>query len=175
MSTPASHDGGATRAMTAWLERFEWWQRTSARERILIAIGAGVVVVALAATLVVAPVAGALSRAPQARAERKALLAQAASRVDAIRAPATAAAPPLAPRAAIERALDRQGVARSAATIDTAADRIGVTLPAVRLADVAAVVASLARDGLRASAISLSARADSADLRAELAFTRTSP
>ena len=104
--------------MTAWLERFKWWQRTSARERWLLAFGSVVVGVALVATLVVAPVAGALSRAPQARAERKALLAQAASRVEAIRSPARATAPPLAPRTAIERALDRQGVARSAATID---------------------------------------------------------
>jgi type II secretory pathway component PulM len=154
------------------LERYEWWQRTSARERAMLVAGASIVVVVLAVTLVAMPIAAALSRAPQARAQRTAELAQARARVDAIRAAAAPLAPVADPRAAVERALARIGIARGAADIDATGERIAVTLPAVRIADVAALMDTLGRDGLVVAGATLAAREGGTDVRAELTLTR---
>ena len=155
-----------------WLAQFGWWQRASARERAMLATGAVVVIVALVGALVVAPMRETLARAPAQRAERKALLAQARERVASINSVRSASLPAVEPRAAIERALDARAIARRDATIDLANDRISLTLPAVSMADAAAVMGALARDGLRATAVNLAARADSPALRAEFTFAR---
>ncbi|MEP7063751.1 MAG: type II secretion system protein GspM [Betaproteobacteria bacterium] len=160
-------------AAIAWLDRFAWWQRASPRERAIVGGGVAVVVAAIAVSVIVLPLRDALAHAPAERAQRKALLAQAEQRAAIIQT-----IPPQPPaavdaRTAIERALDRHGIARGDATIDTANDRIALTLPATRIADVAAVVDALMRDGLRVNAATLAARADSADVRAEIAFART--
>jgi type II secretory pathway component PulM len=154
------------------LERYDWWQRTSPRERVLLALGAAIVAIALLVTLVALPVANALSRAPQARAQRLAELAQAHARVDEIRTAAPVAPSTVDPRVAVERALAQAGIARSGAGIDVADGRVAVTLPAVRIADAAALVDALARDGLVVSAATLSAREGGADVRAELTLVR---
>jgi type II secretory pathway component PulM len=154
------------------LERFEWWQRASARERAMLVAGASIVVVVLAVTLVAMPIAAALSHAPQAHAQRTAELAQARARVDAIRADAAPVAPAGDPRAVVERALARIGIARGAADIDATGERIAVTLPSVRIADAAALIDALARDGLVVAGATLAAREGGADVRAELTLTR---
>ena len=162
-------------ALARLVERNPWWQRAGRRERVVLVAGVAIVAIALLATFVVTPLHDSLAQAPQQRALRKALLGQAQSRLAAITAAKPAAAAPVDARAAIERALDRQGISRADATIDTANARIGVTLPAVRLANAAALMDSLARDGLRVASATLAARADSADLRAEIALVRAAP
>jgi type II secretory pathway component PulM len=156
------------------LERYEWWQRATPRERVVVVAGAAIVAIALVATLVALPVASALSQAPQARAQRSAKLAQARARVDEIRDAGTAASTQAVgdPRAAVERALARIGVARGAASVDVTGARIAVTLPAVRIADAAALIDALARDGLVVTAATLAAREGGAEVRAELALAR---
>jgi len=47
-----------------------------------------------------------------------------------------------------------------------------VTLPAVRIADAAALIDALARDGLVVTAATLAAREGGAEVRAELALAR---
>jgi type II secretory pathway component PulM len=157
----------------AWLDRVAWWQHATSRERAAVGIGVTVVAVAIVASVIVLPLRDALAHAPAERAQRNALLAQAEQRVATIQT-----IPPQPPaavnaRTAIERALDRRGIARGDATIDTANDRIALTLPAARITDVAAVVDALMRDGLRVTAATLAARAESADVRAEIAFARS--
>ncbi len=154
------------------LAQFGWWQRATARERVMLVAGAAVVIAAVIGTLVVAPMRDTLAGAPLQRAERKALLAQARDRVAAINAVARASPPAVDARAAIERALDARAIARRDATVDLANERIALTLPAVSLADAAAVVGALAREGLRATGINFAARADSPALRAEITFAR---
>ena len=159
----------------AFLDRYPWWQRATARERVAVGIGAGVLVIALVASIVVVPMQAALADAPQQRAQRKALLDVAKQRVTAIGTLRRDAMPRVDARASIEAALDRQHIARGDATIDTANDRIALTLPAVRIGDAAAIIDALAHDGLRVSAATLAARADSPDIRAEIAFVRANP
>lgn len=154
------------------LSRSAWWQRATPREHTAVGVGAVAVVIALAYGLIAQPMYDALVNAPQDRAQRKAQLTQARERLDAIRTLTVGTPPRIDARTAIERALDRQGIARRDATIDTANDRVALTLPAVRLADAVAIIALLAQDGLRVDAATLAARADAPQLRAELNFTR---
>jgi type II secretory pathway component PulM len=160
--------------LQATLERQEWWQRRSPRERTLLALCVAIVAFAVIALAVVAPLTDLLIHAPQAHAERKALLERAAAQVATIER-AVPGAPAVDARAAIERALDARRIARNAATIDVAQDRIALTLPAARLEDVAALVDGLRRDGLRLVEATLAARADADGMRAELAFAPSGP
>jgi hypothetical protein len=161
--------------ITVGLDRYAWWQRATQRERVALGVAAVVIITAFIISVVIMPVRDALVRAPRDRAQRKALMAQARQRVAAIQSLNVIAAPRTDARASIARALDRQGVARSDATIDTANDRIVLTLPAVRIAVAAAIMDTLTRDGLRVAGATLAARADSPDLRAEITFMRAAP
>ncbi|MEO8848546.1 MAG: type II secretion system protein GspM [Casimicrobiaceae bacterium] len=161
--------------VTRTLERQSWWQRASHRERVALVSAFAIVSVALLASYVALPLRDALVRAPQERALRTALLAQAQLRVTEIanaRPPSTAA---IDARSAIERALDHQHIGRSDVTIDSTTARIGVTLSAVSLGDAAALIDSLAHEGLRVTDATLAARADAPLLRAELTFSRPAP
>lgn len=162
-------------SLSSMFERFAWWQRASPRERAALAIGGAVIVVAFFVSVVIVPLRDTLAHAPQDRAQRKALLAQARDRLAAIQTVKASVAPPVDARGAIERALDGQHIGRADATIDTTNDRISLTLPAVRIADAAAIVAALAHAGLRVSAATLAARADTSDVRSELTFIRSTP
>ncbi len=154
------------------LARYEWWQRASARERAMLAGGVAIVALVLLAVWVVQPMLDTLRQAPAQRALRKAQLAQAQQRVAAIGSIKPVAPVPLDVRASVDRALQRQHLGGADASVDVADARVGVTLPAVRVADVAALLDTLARDGLRATDVTLASRADSPLVRAELGFTR---
>lgn len=160
---------------SSMLERFGWWQRASRRERAALAAGGAVIVIAFLVSVVIVPLREALAHAPQERAQRKALLAQARERLAVIQSIKTGVAAPVDAHAAIERALDAQHLGPADAAIDTANDRISLTLPAARITDAAAIVATLAHAGLRVSAATLSARADTSDVRSELTFVRSAP
>ncbi len=153
------------------LDRLGFWQRASRRERAMLAAGVLVVIAALLVAWVALPLAHFLAVAPQARAVRAARLDDARERVAAL-SRAQPARDAAAPADALGRALDGAGIPRSAATLDVAADRIALTLPGARLAEVASVMAGATREGLVVSAATLSALAEPGLLRAELAFER---
>ncbi|MBS0318900.1 MAG: type II secretion system protein M [Proteobacteria bacterium] len=150
----------------------DWWQLRAARERVLLAIGAVVVIVAFGGMMIVVPMQATVASAAQLHAAHVAQRADVDAQVAAIRAAPTAPAPRADSRDAVERALRERGLLANGATVNARDGRVDVLLPAVAMPDLVAALSQLERtDGLRVATAELTPLV-AGGVRADLSLTR---
>ena len=152
-------------------ERFaQWWQLRSQKERISLAIAAGIVAIALAWVALWRPLTSDIARLSQQVATQRVALAEAQRQANDIANLSSKAAVP-APRDAradVEAALNRQGLKPTAIDrIDN--DRLRVSFDAVSFDALTELFDRLQRDArLRAVDATITARVEPGQVRAEL-------
>jgi len=158
-------------------ERFaQWWQLRTGTERIVIALAAAVIALLLLWVVAWQPLQRDTERLARRLAEQRSVLVIARRQADAI-AGLARGAPVVGTgdaRAAIEAALARQNLKPAAGTVERIDDdHWHLGFGAVAFDALSALLESLQRDGgLRASEVSLTARVEPGQVRADVTLTR---
>ena len=154
----------------------QWWSLRSRRERIVIVLVGGIVAIALLWSFVWQPLQRDSERLARELVDQRAALAEARRQADEIAGLArNASAPPSGDvPAAIDGALASQGLKSAAGSIERLdGERWRVTFDAIAFDALTALVSALQRDaGVRAAEVSVTARVEPGQVRAEVTLTR---
>lgn len=154
----------------------QWWSLRSRRERIVIALVGGIVAIALLWSFVWQPLQRDGERLARELIDQRAALADARREADEIAGLArNAPAPPSGDvRAAIDGALASQGLRSAAASIERLdGERWRITFDAIAFDALTSLLDALQRDaGVRAAEVSVTARVEPGQVRAEVTLTR---
>lgn len=154
----------------------QWWSLRSRRERIVIALVGGIVAIALLWSFVWQPLQRDRERLARELIDQRAALAEARRQADEIAGLArNAPAPPSGDvRPAIDGALASQGLRSAAGSIERLdGERWRITFDAIAFNALTSLLDALQRDaGVRAAEVSVTARVEPGQVRAEVTLTR---
>lgn len=154
----------------------QWWHLRSRREQLVIILVAGIAATALLWSFLWQPLQRDTERLARALADERAALVEARKQSDEIAGLArnASAAPGGDARAAIESAMSRQGLKPAGSGLERVGDqRWRATFDAISFDSLTAFIDGLQRDaGVRAAEVSVTARVEAGQVRADLTLAR---
>ena len=166
----------SSRPSPALQSTLQWWSLRSGRERVVIVLVSGIVAIALLWSFVWQPLQRDSERMARELVDQRAALAEARHQADEIAGLARSAPtpPPSDARAAIDGTLASKGLKSAAGSVERLdGERWRITFDAIAFDALTALLDALQRDaGVRAAEVSVTARVEPGQVRAEVTLAR---